>query len=81
MELHKLLGMNYDNKLLVGLGNCSKQSACAALGCWHKRRWPLFWSERRCADGFVESAVGHYFAYFSFSSFLLLLVAAVAKPQ
>ena len=23
------------------------------------------WSERRCADGFVESAVGHYFWYFS----------------
>ena len=22
---------------------------------------PIFWSERRCADGFVESAVGHYF--------------------
>ena len=20
----------------------SEQSACAALGCWHKRRWPLF---------------------------------------
>jgi hypothetical protein len=20
-----------------------------------------YWSERRCADGFVESAVGHYF--------------------
>ena len=33
-----------------------------------KRRRPLFlvfWSERRCADGFVESAVGHYFWYFS----------------
>ena len=27
----------------------SEQSACAALGCWHKRRWPLFliyWYER-----------------------------------
>ena len=24
----------------------SERSACAALGCWHKRRWPLFWSER-----------------------------------
>ncbi len=20
----------------------SERSACAALGCWHKRRWPLF---------------------------------------
>ena len=20
----------------------SQRSACAALGCWHKRRWPLF---------------------------------------
>ena len=36
------------------LMNWSERSACAALGCWHKRRWPLFcifWSERRCADG------------------------------
>ena len=24
----------------------------------------LYWSERRCADAFVESAVGHYFWYF-----------------
>ena len=23
-------------------GNWSERSACAALGCWHKRRWPLF---------------------------------------
>ena len=22
--------------------NWSEQSACAALGCWHKRRWALF---------------------------------------
>ena len=22
-------------------GNWSERSACAALGCWHKRRWPL----------------------------------------
>ena len=22
--------------------NWSERSACAALGCWHKRRWPLF---------------------------------------
>ena len=35
-----------------------------------------FWSERRCADGFVESAVGHYFWYFST---LVLLSTTVAK--
>ena len=23
-------------------GNWSERSACAARGCWHKRRWPLF---------------------------------------
>ena len=22
--------------------NWSERSACAALGCWHKQRWPLF---------------------------------------
>ena len=25
----------------VLLNNWSERSACAALGCWHKRRWPL----------------------------------------
>jgi hypothetical protein len=35
----------------------------------------LYWSERRCADGFVESAVGHYFWYFS----TLLVLTTVAK--
>ena len=24
-----------------GKGHWSERSACAALGCWHKRRWPL----------------------------------------
>ena len=24
------------------LGNWCERSACAALGCWHKRSWPLF---------------------------------------
>ncbi len=35
------------------------------------------WSERRCADGFVESAVGHYFWYFS--TLVVDLVTTVAK--
>ena len=35
------------------------------------------WSERRCADGFVESAVGHYFWYFS--TLLVVLSTTVAK--
>ena len=26
----------------VGQDNWSERSACAALGCWHKRKWPLF---------------------------------------
>ena len=25
----------------VGRQNWSERSACAALGCWHKRSWPL----------------------------------------
>ena len=36
-------------------------------------RRPLFWSERRCADGFVETAVGHYFWYFSTYLVVILL--------
>ena len=28
-------------KVIIG-DNWSERSACAALGCWHKRRWPLF---------------------------------------
>ena len=39
-----------------------------------------YWSERRCADGFVETAVGHYFWYFSFLVVVVvLLVTTVAK--
>ena len=39
-----------------------------------------YWSERRCADGFVESAVGHYFWYFSTLVVLLVVVSTtVAK--
>ena len=26
----------------------SERSACAALGCWHKRRWPLFLVRAEC---------------------------------
>jgi hypothetical protein len=38
------------------------------------------WSERRCADGFVESAVGHYFWYFStLLVVLVVLSTTVAK--
>ena len=55
-----------------------------------KLRWPLlvraalcrwcltavghYWSERRCADGFVESAVGHYFWQILPLLFFLLLL-------
>ena len=38
----------------------SERSACAALGCWHKRRWPLFWSERSACDQ-RSNLGGHYF--------------------
>ena len=34
----------------------------------------IFWSEWRCADSFVESAVGHYFWYFSTLLLVLVLV-------
>ena len=37
----------------------------------------MFWSERRCADGFVESAVGHYFWYFSTLLVLVLVLVLV----
>ena len=37
------------------------------------------WSERRCADGFVERAVGHYFWYFSTLVLLVVVVTTVAK--
>ena len=36
------------------------------------------WSERRCADGFVESAVGHYF-WWILPLVLLILSTTVAK--
>ena len=39
----------------------------------------LNWSERRCADRFVETAVGHYFWYFSFLVLVLVVLTAVAK--
>ena len=39
----------------------------------------IFWSERRCADGFVESAVGHYFWYFSTLVVVVVVVTTVAK--
>jgi hypothetical protein len=37
---------DYENGFQLGLShkirrNWSERSACAALGCWHKRRWPL----------------------------------------
>ena len=42
----------FRNQMMAGVGDCvvfyfqkcnwSERSACAALGCWHKRRWPLF---------------------------------------
>ena len=38
----------------VGGHYWSEGSACAALGCWHKRKWPLFlifWSDM-CAKKF-----------------------------
>ena len=38
-----------------------------------------FWSERRRADGFVETAVGHYFWDFSFLVLILVVLTAVAK--
>ncbi len=37
------------------------------------------WSERRCADGFVESAVGHYFLYFSTLVVVVVVITTVAK--
>ena len=40
-----------------------------------------FWSERRCADGFAETAVGHYFWYFSTLVLvvIVILVTTVTK--
>jgi hypothetical protein len=29
-------------KCKTNITNWSERSECAALGCWHKRRWPLF---------------------------------------
>ena len=34
------------------------------LLCYSTFEVKQHWSERRCADGFVETAVGHYFWYF-----------------
>ena len=51
----------------------SERSACAALGCWHKPKWPLFLiffffgssgvRSLPLAAGINEG--GHYFRYFS----------------
>ena len=41
----------------------------------------LFWSERRCADGFVESAVGHYFWYFSTLVLVVLVVVVTTVAK
>ena len=42
---------------------------------------PNFWSERRCADGFVESAVGHYFWYFSTLVVVVVLVLVLLREN
>ena len=36
------IALDMETISMLSLECWSERSACAALGCWHKRRWPLF---------------------------------------